>query len=375
MDGHEHVGYDAGMYPHDPRSQTSRQRTNSRGDGRVAGPQAATAESLDDFPGFRVWQEVTGDRTRYIARSLHLDTHPHTVVTADLDELRAILPAAPAPPVPSAYFDTGAPNIARVYNRWLGGKDNFDADRQAADAVAAQFPEITDLAKANRAFVIRAIAYVAGQGITQFLDVGAGLPAVPSVHQIAQHTDPAARVAYIDNDPIVLAHARAILGSGPGVAVIAGDLRQPAAILTSPELRNLIDLSQPVCVILAAVLHFFPAAQADTIVAAFRQAIAPGSYLIASSGTSTGTSPALINRLAAAYQDTVTVTGRTVDEIAGYFTGLHLAPPGLTDVWAWWPDTQRRWPQPRTARILGAVARKPPDPTATTVQPGKGITI
>jgi hypothetical protein len=162
---------------------------------------------------------------------------------------------------------------------------------------------------------------------------------------------------------VVLAHARAVL-AGPGVAVIDGDLRQPAAILTNPELRGVIDLRQPVCVILAAVLHFLPAAVADTIVAAFRQTMAPGSYLIVSAGTSTGTSPALIERLAAAYQDTVIVTGRTVEEIAGYFTGLHLIPPGLTDVQAWRPATRHHWPPARSARILGAVARKPAAPDA-----------
>jgi O-methyltransferase involved in polyketide biosynthesis len=331
-----------------------------------------------DFPCFRIWSEVTGDRTRYVARRLPIGTGPHTVVTADLDELRAILNDFPTQPHPrpAASFDTAAPNIARMYDRWLGGKDNFDADRQAADAVAAQFPEITDIAKANRAFVIRAVAYVAAQGITQYLDIGAGLPATPTVRQTAQRANPAARVVYIDNDPIVLAHARAILAAGPGVAVIDADLRQPAAILTSPELRGIIDLNQPVCVVLAAVLHFLPPAQADTIVAAFRQAIAPGSYLIASSGTSTGTSPALIARLAAAYQDTATVVGRTVDEIAGYFTGLQLVPPGLTDVWAWRPDTQPCWTPPRTARILGAVGCKPAAPTTPVAhQPGNSVTI
>ena len=118
---------------------------------------------------------------------------------------------------------------------------------------------------------------------------------------------------------------------------------------------------QPVCVLLTAVLHFLPADQAGTVAAAFRQALAPGSYLVISSGTSTGTNPALINRLAA-YQDITVVTGRPAEEIAAYFTGLHLVPPGLTDVWGWRPDSERYWPPP-TARILGAVGRKPPMPT------------
>jgi O-methyltransferase involved in polyketide biosynthesis len=357
-------------------------RQSASTDADLAGEPVASSLELaslrKDYPGFRVWQEVTGDRVRYVARRLPPGIGPHTVVTADLGELRAVLDHAPAPPqaVRGQPLDTGAPNIARMYDRWLGGKDNFETDRHAADAVAAEFPEIVHVARANRQFVIRAVTHVAANGISQYIDVGAGLPRSPAVHQIAQQADPAARVAYVDNDPVVLAHARAILAAGPDVAVIAGDLRQPAAILTRPGLRDLIDLGQPVCVILTAVLHFLPPSEADTVVATFRQAMAPGSYLIASSGTSTGTSPALINRLAAAYQDTATVTGRTVEEIAGYFTGLQLVPPGLIEVWAWRPGTQRHWPPPRNARILGAVARQAADTAAVTAQqPGKSVAV
>jgi len=330
------------------------------------------------FQSFRIWQEVTGDRTRYVARRLDVGAGPHTVVTADLAELRAVLDDAPAQPDQpgSRPADTSAPNVARIYNRWLGGKDNFETDRLAADAVMAEFPEITQVARANREFVIRAVAYTAAQGITQFTDIGTGLPAAPSIHHVARHADPAARVAYIDNDPIVLAHVRALLATGPGVAVVGGDMRQPAAILASPELRAIIDLDQPVCVILAAVLHFVTPGQADAIVAAVTTAMAPGSYLILSAGTSTGTSPALINRLAAAYAGTTVVTGRTADEIAGYFTGLHLVPPGLTDVWAWRPDHQRYWPPLGSARILVAVGRKPAAPAEATVQQrGQGVAV
>ncbi len=332
----------------------------------------------EEYPSFRVWQEVSGDRVRYVACRLAPGIGPHTVVTADLGELRAMLDDALVRPqaVTGQPLDPRAPNIARMYDRWLGGKDNFAADRHAADTVAAEFPEIVHLARANRQFVIRAVTHVAANGISQYIDIGAGLPTSPAIHQIAQQADPAARVAYIDNDPVVLAHARAILAGGPGVAVIAGDLRQPAAILTRPELRDLIDLDKPVCVILAAVLHFLSPSEADKVVATFRQAMAPGSYLIASSGTSTGTSPALINRLAAAYQNTATVTGRTVEEIAGYFTGLQLVPPGLADVWAWRPDTQRQWLPLRTARILGAVARQAATTaTITAHHPGKSVTV
>jgi hypothetical protein len=156
-----------------------------------------------------------------------------------------------------------------------------------------------------------------------------------------------------------LTHASAILAGGPGIAVVPGDMRDPDAILGSPDLRALIDLQQPVCVVLASVLHFVTPAEADAAVGAFAAAMAPGSYLIVSAGTSTGTSPALIARLAAIYQGTTVVTGRTEAEIAAYLTGLDLEPPGLVDVWAWRPDTEWYWPPPPSARVLGAVARKP----------------
>ena len=322
------------------------------------------ADLRAEFPRFRIWQETVGDRVRYVACRLNPGAGPHTIVTADPGEIRAVLNQARADPqaTQAQALDTSAPNIARVYAHWLGGKDSFAADRRAADAVASEFPEIALVAKANRAFVIRTVAYTAALGIKQFIDIGTGLPTSPSVHDTAARADPAARVIYVDHDPVVLAHARALLATRPGVTILAGDLRQPDAILAAPQLRRAIDLAQPTCIILAAVLHFLPASEADAIVAAVRRAIAPGSYLVISSGTSSGTSPALIAHLAAAYQGTTVVSSRTAEEIAAYFTGLHLVPPGLTDVWAWRPDNDHYWPPPPTARILGAVARKPASP-------------
>ena len=256
-------------------------------------------------------------------------------------------------------FDTRAPNIARVYNYWLGGKDHHAADRKAAEDVLADFPEVALLARANREFVTRAVRYVAGQGVRQFIDVGAGLPDSPAVHEAVQQVAPTARVTYVDNDPLVLAHARALLAGGPGVTIVDGDLREPETILGSPALRALIDLDQPVCVLLASVLHFLTAAEADTAVAAFTTAMGGDSYLVVSAGTSTGTDPALIDRLRSTYADTSVITGRTEQEIAAWFTGLGLLPPGLVDVQAWRPGRQQDWPAPSTARIIGAVGHKP----------------
>jgi S-adenosyl methyltransferase len=299
-------------------------------------------------------------------------TPERAAVTGDLGELRSVLagdldqpPAAGGPP-----FDAGTPSVARVYDRWLGGKDNFAADRAAADALTAEFPEIAELARANRQFVTRAVRHVAARGVTQYIDVGTGLPASPAVHEAARNRQPGARVAYVDNDPVVLSHARAFLAGSPGVVVVPGDMREPEAILGSPDLRALIDLRQPVCVVLTAVLHFVAPGEADAITAAFTAAMAPGSYLILSAGTSTGTSPALISRLAAAYRGAAVVTGRAEGEIAAYFTGLQLEPPGLVDVWAWRPEREWFWPRPPSARVLGAVARKP---SARLEQPGAGL--
>jgi O-methyltransferase involved in polyketide biosynthesis len=333
--------------------------------GRAPRPASQADTSLPalraEFPQFRIWQETIGDRTRYIARRLDPGSGTHTVVTPDPGELRTALsgdPAARRPAAGGLPFDVTVPSIARVYDRWLGGKDNLAADRAAADALTAEYPEIPQVARANRQFVLRAVRYTAAQSITQYIDIGAGLPASPSVDQVARNAHPDARVAYVDNDPVVLTHARALL-AGPGVVIVPEDMRQPDAILDNPELRTLIDLRQPVAILLASVLHFVTAGEADTIVAAFTAAMAPGSYLIVSAGTTTGTDPALIARMAAAYQGTTEVTGRTETEIAAYFSGLELIPPGLVDVWAWRPDSQWYWPPPPSARILGAVARKP----------------
>jgi len=310
------------------------------------------------YPQFRIWEEKTADgQSRYVARSIHLAGRPHTLVTADRGELRAALAQgaeepASMPPV------TVVPNIARMYDYWVGGKDYHAVYRHAAASVAAECPAIAQLARANRAFTGRAVRHLATTGISQFIDIGAGLPESSMVHQTASNICPAARIAYIDNDPVVLAHARA-LAARPGVTVIDGDLRDPAAILVSIDRTQLIDLSQPTCLILASVLHFLDPATADTAVATLTAALPPGSYLVISAGTATGTSPAVIGRLRAAYQGGATVAERTCDEIAGWFTGLDLLSPGLVDVCAWRPDSLWHWPTRTGARIIGGVARKP----------------
>jgi O-methyltransferase involved in polyketide biosynthesis len=279
-----------------------------------------------DFPQFVIWREALRDRIRYIARARDLSTPLHTVVAADLGELRAALADATPSSCPAAGEDPPAPNVARMYDFWRGGKDNLAPDRQAAATIARDFPEVAAIAKANRHFVTRAVAHVAAQGITQFVDLGAGLPAWPAVHQAAREHQPHAAVAYLDHDPLVLAHARAWYAA-PGVSVIPGDPHYPKAILADPDLRAAIDFTQPACLILAAVLHFLRPAEADHTVRVLTAALAPGSYLVISAGTCTGTDPALLARLRAAYAHTSPISARTQEDTAAWFAGFMLIRP------------------------------------------------
>jgi SAM-dependent methyltransferase len=313
-----------------------------------------------DFPAYKIWREHIPGRVRYVARSLRPGLNPHTVVTSDLGELReALEPAQAAGMIPRT---TAQPNIARMYDYWLQGKYHYWGARAAADAVTERFPEVAQIAQANRAFLMRAVRHVARQGITQFIDLGSGLPTSPNTHEVAREAAPDARVCYLDNDPLVLVHARALLAVDDKVSVATGDIRNPAAFLTDPPLTRLIDPATPVCVLLVSVLHFLTAEESDAAVAAVRRWMAPGSYLVISAGTSTGTDLELVRCLQAAYGDTAPVTGRTAGEIAAWFDGFSLARPGLTDVWAWRPSGQQRLPRPDVsrARFLAGVARKGP---------------
>jgi S-adenosyl methyltransferase len=313
-----------------------------------------------EFPGFRIWQEqMSQGRTRYVACSRRQGVNPHTVITADIGELReALQPGMPGDDDRERMLSTAEPNIARMYAYWLRGKDHFATDRAAASKVLQRFPEVAQVARANRSFVTRAVRYLADQGITQFIDIGSGLPASPNVHETARTITPGARVVYVDHDPVVLAHARARLAVDDNIGVVAGDIRDPARLLRAVARLGVIDSIRPAGVLLTSLLHFLAAAEADAAVAVLREWMAPGSYLVISAGTSTGTDPELIRLLQAVYGGTAAVTGRTEAAIAAWFDGLTLAEPGLVDVWAWRPDT---WQRPATARarFLGGVGRKP----------------
>ena len=278
-------------------------------------------------------------------------------------------PGAGAPLAPP--FDTSVAHPARRYNYWLGGKDNFAADRASADAIAKAHPMAKAGAVANRAFHGRAVRYVAGQGVRQFLDIGTGLPAPGNTHEVAQAADPVCRIVYVDNDPLVLVHARALLTSAvpDTVDYLHADLADPAAILAYVRAGTVLDLDEPIALLLVAVLHFLPDdADPYGVVAALLDALAPGSFLVLSHGTAdslTDTERAMLPALAPGYHP------RTEAGIAAFTTGLELLDPGLVGVAQWRPDTG-----PDTGRegeadaplgveqlaVYGVVARKPAGP-------------
>ncbi len=264
--------------------------------------------------------------------------------------------------VSSFGIDTTVPTTARMYDFWLGGHDNFAADRAAALKVSEAAPEAQLMAVENRRFLRRTVRYLtADAGIIQFLDIGTGLPTQGNVHQVAQDVNPAARVAYIDNDPMVLAHSRA-LKTGGNTVVIEADLRDPQAILDHPGARKLIDFGQPLAVLLVAVLHFISDDDdPPAILAAIRDAIPPGSYLVLShvSGDIRRESAA---HAAVHYKKVASgATLRGREEILRFFAGLELIEPGVVQVPYWHPDG----PEPHDAGkvwILGGVGRSPAHP-------------
>jgi S-adenosyl methyltransferase len=234
----------------------------------VAGEDLAVLRA--EFPAYKIWQEQMPGRVRYVACSRLNGVNPHTVITADIGELREALQPAPATGSSTAAFSAAEPNIARMYSYWLSQKDHFATDRSAANKVLERFPEVADIARANRAFMTRAVRYLADQGITQFIDAGSGLPASPNVHEAARAVTPGARVVYVDRDPVVLAHARALLAVDDKVGVVAGDIRDPGSLVTEATASGVIDSTRPAGVLLTSVLHFLTAAEADAAVATFQ---------------------------------------------------------------------------------------------------------
>nr|WP_274598874.1 SAM-dependent methyltransferase [Streptomyces albus] len=232
---------------------------------------------------------------------------------------------------------TNEAHSARMYDYLLGGKDNYPADQEAAEAAMAAFPTLRTAARENRAFLGRAVRYVVEEaGIRQFLDIGSGLPTAHNVHQVAQRHDPEARVVYVDNDPIVLAHGRALLSTDARTTVIETDIRDPRSIIEHPETRALIDFSEPVAVLAVAILHFISDEEnPGALVAQLREALAPGSVLVLSHATAE-ISPETALGVQAAYRaQGVPLTLRDQAAFTELFAGFDLVEPGIQVVSDW----------------------------------------
>ena len=314
-----------------------------------------------DFPGFVIWGETVRGRYAYVAQALDGGTNPRVVTSASLERLRAQLEE------PVAASDPAQPNVARIYDYLLGGSTNFAADRDEAARLLAADPRLPELARQNRAFLARAVTHVARQGVAQFIDVGAGLPTSPSTHEAAGAVLPGARVAYVDHDPVVIAHTRGLMPLSAHVVALPGDLRGPGALLRDPALTSLIDLTKPVCVLLVAVLHFLDAPTARRVMAAFTETMVPGSYLVLSVGQAAAENATSLYR---AYTAARLHHHRRAD-IEGFFAGLDLLPPGLTDARTWprsaGPGDIDPGATAGEATVLCGVGRKPVrrGPTAT----------
>ncbi|MDN3359867.1 SAM-dependent methyltransferase [Actinomadura sp. DC4] len=259
-------------------------------------------------------------------------------------------------------LDLSTPNVARMYDYYLGGKDNFAADRDAAEKALEFAPQIRIAAQHNRAFMGRAVRYLAEAGVRQFLDIGTGLPTQSNVHEVAGEAAPDARVVYVDNDPVVLAHGRAILGGTENVHIVQADLRRPEEILECHEVRERLDFDRPLAILLVAIVHFLQDADdPESIVARFRAALPAGGHLVLSHVCGEAL-PESVPGVTEVYKHSSTpIVARDPERIKDFFGDLELVEPGVVNVAQWRPDT------PETKRIadkyrrpyfLAGVARK-----------------
>jgi hypothetical protein len=262
----------------------------------------------------------------------------------------------------SSEIDTSKPHPARLYDFYLGGKDNYAADRAAAKQVLRVAPEVRVMARENRAFLRRAVRFLVGDaGIDQIIDIGTGIPTAGNVHQVAGEIAPGTRVVYVDNDPIIHLHASALLTGSGATRIVLADLREPEVILAHPKVRELIDFRRPVALLLVAIVHFITDAEDPAgILSVFRDALVPGSYLALSHGTSDFHAPETVGQAAAVYeQATAPLVLRSHAQITALFDGFSLVDPGLVQVPLWRPDG--RPPRPKDLvkiAIYGGVGRR-----------------
>jgi SAM-dependent methyltransferase len=258
--------------------------------------------------------------------------------------------------------DTRRANVARVYDYWLGGSHNFLADQDVARAIVAVEPNAREGVRANRAFLGRAVRFLAANGIRQFLDIGSGIPTEGNVHEVAQQASTGAHVVYADIDEVAVAHSRAILTGNPTAAVIEADLREPRETLANHTVQSLIDFGQPTGLLLNLVLHFVSEAEDPwRIVATLRDALVPGSYLVLAHATNEAR-PAVAQAAERVYNRSVTtnIQMRSRADVLRFFDGFDLVDPGLVYIPQWRPESPEDVPEdPSKCWVLVGVGRKP----------------
>lgn len=240
-------------------------------------------------------------------------------------------------------IDLSVPSVSRMYDYYLGGSHNFEVDRQAARKAMAAFPGLPKIMQANRAFMRRAVRFAVSEGVTQFLDIGSGIPTFGNVHQVAQDASEAARVVYVDNDPVAVAHSRAVLADNDRADIVAADFREPQAILTSEPVRRLLDLDRPVALLLVALLHFLEDSdEPHAALAELGDALAPGSLLVithASTDSGPRDTSERGEKVSQIYRDSGSkLVMRSSREVARFFDGFPLVEPGLVPMPTWRPD-------------------------------------
>jgi S-adenosyl methyltransferase len=245
-------------------------------------------------------------------------------------------------------IDTTKPSVARMYDFFLGGKDNYPVDRETAAQFLTVFPDVAAAAQANREFLVRSVQAMATAGIDQFLDLGAGIPTSPNTHEVARQIHPGASVVYVDNDPIVTAHNRALLADDDRIVTVRADLRHPISVLDDPGVRAVLDLDRPIGLLMIAVLHFVDPSTGPLITSRFYGALSPGSQVAVTIGTRDGVSPEILAAGEKVYsRSNAPVHLRTMAQIQELLDGLRILPPGLEDVH-----------RSEHARIVGARATK-----------------
>ena len=255
-------------------------------------------------------------------------------------------------------IDPEKPSPARIYDFWLGGSQNFAADRRVGQRAIDTVPGLQAGVRANRAFLGRVVRHLAERGVTQFLDLGSGVPTIGNVHEAARDLNPTARVVYVDIDPVAIAHARALLTRVTGVEAILADLREPEIVLSHPLVRETLDLTAPIAVLMNAVMHFIPDTDhPDAIVRAYTDPAAPGSFIAISHGTENPAQRREVKTLVNDYQRStgVPLISRDAEQFGAWLTGLDIQPPGIVTIDQWHPDTE----DPYFVPLYGILARKP----------------